>query len=188
MTSATSISFAENAVTLSFPYDSLGLGPAVAPLAQPSAAPLAAASVAASGWTVQSSASTGPDGAITRGTVIGGPPGQDPLAPLGPVTHPGTPGNDIINGGPGGDTIDGGGGNDAMSGGPGLDTFVYRVGDGNDTITDFDPLADRLVILGASEVSLTVNGALAIVSLPDGSHIELHTTTTAASTDVVTFG
>ncbi|MFW9264513.1 cadherin-like domain-containing protein, partial [Nostoc sp. CALU 546] len=46
-------------------------------------------------------------------------------------------GNDLLLGGNGNDTIAGNGGNDTISGGNGNDTFVFRLGDGNDTIADF---------------------------------------------------
>ncbi|MBX9257495.1 FG-GAP repeat protein [Desmonostoc muscorum CCALA 125] len=42
-----------------------------------------------------------------------------------------------ITGTNGNDTISGSGGNDNISGGNGNDTFIFRLGDGNDTITDF---------------------------------------------------
>jgi VCBS repeat-containing protein len=46
-------------------------------------------------------------------------------------------GDDNISGNGGNDTIAGNGGNDTISGGNGNDTFVFKEGDGNDTITDF---------------------------------------------------
>ena len=49
----------------------------------------------------------------------------------------GLAGMDIINGAGGNDLIVGGIGNDMLSGGAGNDTFVFALGDGNDTITDF---------------------------------------------------
>ncbi|WP_228039093.1 beta strand repeat-containing protein [Nostoc sp. LEGE 12450] len=49
----------------------------------------------------------------------------------------GTNQNDTISGTPGNDAIAGGKGNDILTGGAGNDTFVFRLGDGNDTITDF---------------------------------------------------
>ncbi|OAN69474.1 hypothetical protein A8B78_21620 [Jannaschia sp. EhC01] len=50
----------------------------------------------------------------------------------------GEDGQDVLQGGFGADTLDGGGGNDVLTGGAGDDTFVYQVGDGLDTITDFN--------------------------------------------------
>ncbi|QHG20453.1 tandem-95 repeat protein (plasmid) [Nostoc sp. ATCC 53789] len=49
----------------------------------------------------------------------------------------GTNQNDTISGTPGNDAIAGGKGNDILTGVAGNDTFVFRLGDGNDTITDF---------------------------------------------------
>jgi RTX calcium-binding nonapeptide repeat (4 copies) len=47
---------------------------------------------------------------------------------------------DIINAQAGNDTITGNQGNDVLTGGGGNDTFVYNLGDGVDTITDFGGL------------------------------------------------
>ena len=48
----------------------------------------------------------------------------------------GRAGRDSISGGAGGDTLIGGLGNDTLDGGTGADTFVFRAGDGVDTIID----------------------------------------------------
>ncbi|MFS7250732.1 hypothetical protein AB6869_12575 [Rahnella rivi] len=45
-------------------------------------------------------------------------------------------GDDSLTGGAGADVIDGGAGNDYLSGSTGLDTFVFKVGHGQDLITD----------------------------------------------------
>lgn len=45
-------------------------------------------------------------------------------------------GNDALIGGYGDDTLVGGAGDDALEGGEGNDTYVYNLGDGNDTISD----------------------------------------------------
>ncbi|GAA0589301.1 hypothetical protein GCM10009416_29840 [Craurococcus roseus] len=161
--------------------------------AQPSASPGAASSGASladasAGWSIQSFSFVDANGASSKWTVVGGRPGQDPRNDLGPVTHPGTPGNDAIVGGPGPDTIAGGLGDDTLSGGGDADTFLYTVGDGSDTIADFERGLDRLVILGASAVSLASNGGVAIVTLDDGSQITLHSATPAASADGAPFG
>lgn len=47
-------------------------------------------------------------------------------------------GNDELYGGTGNDTLSGGTGNDSLTGGAGDDTFQYSVGDGHDTIADFN--------------------------------------------------
>ncbi len=54
---------------------------------------------------------------------------------------------DTLEGGNGGDTITGGLGRDLMSGAAGADLFLLRPGDNYDTITDFEPGVDRLVII-----------------------------------------
>lgn len=50
----------------------------------------------------------------------------------------GDSGDDTIIGGGGDDRLDGGSGEDQITGGSGNDTFLYSVGDGSDTITDFN--------------------------------------------------
>lgn len=57
-------------------------------------------------------------------------------------------GNDLANvieGGGGDDIIIGGRGNDILTGGTGADTFVFKSGDGSDTITDFSAM-DRIAL------------------------------------------
>ena len=50
----------------------------------------------------------------------------------------GDSGNDLLKGGKGKDTIRGGKDDDTLTGGAGADTFIYSIGDGNDTITDYE--------------------------------------------------
>jgi Ca2+-binding RTX toxin-like protein len=140
------------------------------------------------GWSIRSFSSVDASGTATSWTVIGGGPGQDSLAGLGPATHLGTPENDTIAGGPGEDTIAGGLGDDTLSGGGGADTFRYTAGDGNDTITDFQRGADRLVLLGVTGVSLVSNGGVATVTLADGSQITLQSAAPLPPADVAPLG
>ena len=49
----------------------------------------------------------------------------------------GTPFNDDLRGGAGNDTLQGGRGDDKLTGSAGADTFVFKNGDGHDTIMDF---------------------------------------------------
>ncbi len=49
----------------------------------------------------------------------------------------GSLGADTLNGGAGDDTLSGGTGNDTLTGGAGNDTFIFVVGTGIDTVTDF---------------------------------------------------
>ncbi|MDM3860443.1 MAG: hypothetical protein PT118_11490, partial [Aphanizomenon gracile PMC644.10] len=51
----------------------------------------------------------------------------------------GNGGNDNISGGNGNDIIDGGAGNDTLNGGYGNDIYIFNKGDGQDTISDYDP-------------------------------------------------
>ncbi|MCL2831455.1 MAG: hypothetical protein FWD77_12090, partial [Betaproteobacteria bacterium] len=50
----------------------------------------------------------------------------------------GNTGNDAVIGGSGNDRLEGGRGNDVLVGGEGYDTYIYRTGDGHDTIIDSD--------------------------------------------------
>lgn len=49
----------------------------------------------------------------------------------------------------GDDIISGGGGDDILTSGNGADQFLYDLGDGHDTITDFDAANDVIVLGGA---------------------------------------
>lgn len=53
-------------------------------------------------------------------------------------------GTDILLGGAGKDAIDGGTGSDLMTGNSGPDRFIFSVGDGIDTITDFNLSNDKI--------------------------------------------
>jgi Ca2+-binding RTX toxin-like protein len=58
----------------------------------------------------------------------------DPSAPSGPLS--GGDGNDTLTGSAGNDTIIGGKGDDLLEGGAGDDTYLFNLGDGQDTIVD----------------------------------------------------
>ena len=47
-------------------------------------------------------------------------------------------GNDTISGGQGDDVLDGGTGDDVLTGGDGSDTYVFNLGEGRDTINNYD--------------------------------------------------
>ena len=53
----------------------------------------------------------------------------------------GDKGNDELNGGDGNDLLDGGSGNDKLSGGAGDDTYIFNLGHGQDTISDYEGLS-----------------------------------------------
>ncbi|MCT8162064.1 fasciclin domain-containing protein [Pseudoruegeria sp. SHC-113] len=67
----------------------------------------------------------------------------------------GAEGHDKIFGGKGNDTIEGGAGNDLLLGGSGRDTFVFKEGDGDDTILGFRAGKDKidLTAFGLSDIS-----------------------------------
>ncbi len=68
----------------------------------------------------------------------------------------GAAGNDRISGGIGNDTIDGGAGNDTLNGEAGDDTFIWRSGDGQDTIIGGGG-ADRIELaLSAADITASV--------------------------------
>ena len=66
-------------------------------------------------------------------------------------------GPQTLTGGAGNDTLIGGPGNDTLYGGPGNDTFVFRRGEGFDTIADFEP-GDRVQIFGIEYIQARVTG------------------------------
>lgn len=55
-------------------------------------------------------------------------------------------GDDRLLGGAGDDRLDGGTGNDILTGGAGADIFVFRLGSGQDRVTDFQDGIDRIQI------------------------------------------
>lgn len=57
-------------------------------------------------------------------------------------------GHDYLYGGNGADTIEGGSGNDSLSGGADADSFVFAVGFGQDTVTDFVDNIDHFTMSG----------------------------------------
>ncbi|WP_136419243.1 calcium-binding protein [Herbaspirillum sp. ST 5-3] len=73
-------------------------------------------------------------------------------------------GNDNISGGAGNDLLTGGTGNDTLYGGAGNDTYMFNLGDGADTINDYDTVAvnaDKLQFgagINASDIQLTRSG------------------------------
>ena len=100
----------------------------------------------------------------------------------GGITLKGTTGDDTLNGGggddkleggKGDDTLDGGEGADTLRGGLGDDTFVFRAGDGQDTIGDFgvgDTIRiDSAVPGGFAGLDIEQDGDDAVISYAGGS-------------------
>lgn len=108
------------------------------------------------------------NGGFGNDTIVGG----TSLATLG-----GGAGADSIVAGAGGGQIIGEVGNDTLVAGAGKDIFIYRTGDGNDTITGFNATQDTLgmavvgIDLGSIIRNATVTGGNTILTLSDGSTI-----------------
>jgi Ca2+-binding RTX toxin-like protein len=85
------------------------------------------------------------------------------LAMIGEQTWlDGGDGNDVVIGGSAADILIGGLGTDTLTGGPGQDLVVFNTpGDGPDTITDFAPGVDKIVVVASG-----FGGALATGTLP----------------------
>lgn len=79
----------------------------------------------------------------------------------GNTTAMGNSGVNFIYGNSGNNVLDGGGGNDALYGGTGADRFVFTVGGGNDTVSDFSHAQGDLLDVTAFNTSF---GALSIAA------------------------
>lgn len=98
---------------------------------------------------------------------IGGKGGNDKLyGDDGDDQIWGDDGDDLLHGGFGNDTLTG----DDFSGGQGADTFVLALGEGTDTITDFELGIDKLALtagLTFEQLSITASGSNALISVGD---------------------
>jgi len=98
-------------------------------------------------------------------------------------------GNDTLDGGGGNDYLNGGAGNDILTGGAGNDHFVFKFGDGLDTITDFTPAnggGDIIELHGYGVTSfsalqslMTQVGPNIVIAFDDQNHITLDNVTIA---------
>lgn len=95
------------------------------------------------------------NGADGNDVIVGGKGNDDIDGGFGNDSIYGGDGDDTITGGGGQDTIEGGRGNDTMAAGNSstTDTFVIRDGDGNDTLTDFDPGEPDIIAFDMTEIS-----------------------------------
>jgi Ca2+-binding RTX toxin-like protein len=71
--------------------------------------------------------------------------------------------NDSLNGNDGNDTLTGGMGDDSLGGGEGVDSYLFNLGDGNDSITNYQvtAAADKIVLgagISAANIKLLRNG------------------------------
>ena len=88
----------------------------------------------------------GTDSILTPHEVFGTPNDDGLIGTVWDDVLYGSFGNDNLLGLAGDDVLYGGLGNDSIATGEGADTVIYRVGDGADTIEDFDFSKDRLII------------------------------------------
>jgi len=91
----------------------------------------------------------------------------------------GEDGVDVLSGGNGDDLLSGGKGNDVLTGGGGDDFFVLASSDGTDTITDFQPESDLILLTGGLtflDLKLTPEGGTTTVEA-DGDVLAIVTTT-----------
>jgi VCBS repeat-containing protein len=98
-------------------------------------------------------------------------------------TITGGSGNDVLVGGKGNDILNGGAGSDTLFGGAGADTFVFKPGDGHDTIADFSHnQGDRIDLRAFSaiddfgDLTFNIDGLDTIIQLGIGQHITVENT------------
>jgi serralysin len=85
----------------------------------------------------------------------------------------GDAGKDNLDGGQGNDLLNGGDGNDVLTGGVGKDSFVFKSGlnrTGIDTLTDFKPIDDTIVLSKLVYTSLGAPGTLSAANFVVGTH------------------
>ncbi|BBK39648.1 hypothetical protein STAQ_47260 [Allostella sp. ATCC 35155] len=112
---------------------------------------------------------------------LNGNKGSDVLeGAAGRDTLHGGQGNDQLSGGADDDLLAGDRGNDTMSGGIGSDQFLFGPESGSDRVSDFDPLADQLLI--DLDAGGTINGVLIaspadllarVIDTADGAYVDL---------------
>jgi 5'-nucleotidase len=97
-------------------------------------------------------------------------------------TFNGNAARNTIVGTAGDDRITGGAGADILTGGPGGDHFIYtRITDAGDTITDFTPYADKIILtdllasLGIAPSSAVANGHIVIKDVSGGASLQIDT-------------
>ena len=104
------------------------------------------------------------DATLTNGALLSGGRGRDILV--------GGEGNDLIKGGRGKDALEGGDGNDTLRGGKGHDVFVFRLNEtGIDTIADFTPGKDKIVLSAKAFEGVTESNWFGSVVDYDGKHL-----------------
>ncbi|NLV25540.1 MAG: calcium-binding protein, partial [Deltaproteobacteria bacterium] len=108
------------------------------------------------------------------GAALNGAGGNDlVLGGAGSDTLNGGSGNDTLYGGAGNDVLNGGVGNDILYGSSGNDTYVFNLGDGQDTIAEANgDTGSDILRLGAgispSDLSIAQDGGQLVFSLDNG--------------------
>lgn len=93
--------------------------------------------------------------------IIYGTSGRDDLYSGGNADHlVGYAGDDTLYGNGGSDTLEGGRGNDSLVGGDGDDIFLYTLGDGKDTIVDYEEEDKLQFQSGEPEISTKGNNVI----------------------------
>ncbi|PJK27360.1 S8 family serine peptidase, partial [Minwuia thermotolerans] len=105
---------------------------------------------------------------IADGTVI-----EEAIAGDGADTLLGNAVANDLNGARGNDVLDGGAGDDTLTGGAGADLFRLTVGEGGDTITDFDVGLDALELGGSGAIRSADDFVAAGVDGADGFDVTL---------------
>ena len=108
-------------------------------------------------------------GGIGNDIVYGGSGDDSVYGEIGNDYVIGGEGNDIVDGFDGDDILFAGKGNDTLDGGRGLDTFVFRAGDGQDTVTDTDGANDviKFTDIASSQITITKNNNNLIIGFND---------------------
>ena len=94
-------------------------------------------------------------------------------------------GDDSIWGYEGDDTLVGGKGRDLLEGGDGADTFVYALGDGNDTITDYEE--EDILQFTSGTPKITTSGKHVIFTVGAGSQKGTVTVLNAKDDKIITW-
>lgn len=112
-------------------------------------------------------------------TFMEGTTAAETLNTTGNQTGLGHEGADTINNDGGDSVLIGGAGDDQLNGGSGNDTYIYRNGDGADTINDFDNEfflgTDHLILADATlaDTTLSRNGTDLILSFASGGSVTI---------------
>ena len=113
------------------------------------------------------------DGALGNDSLLGGAGSDWLYGRGGNDTLIGDADNDTINGDEGDDVLYGNAGNDSLTGGAGSDTYVFSIGDGKDTISNYDVTGgiDTILLRGvtAADTTITLQGNDLVLTFANNS-------------------